>query len=100
MRYYLAEHFLKDLTMRESMRRKTIRASGMSEYVFCARAWWLRQTGQEPTRGSAAREAGRLWHEGHGQRVARARRLRRVSVVCALLSVALAVLILLSWWRG
>jgi CRISPR/Cas system-associated exonuclease Cas4 (RecB family) len=86
--------------MGESERRKTIRASGMGEYVFCARAWWLRQTGHEPTRGGAAREAGRLWHEGHGRRVASERRLRLVSVACALLALALAVFILLLWWRG
>jgi CRISPR/Cas system-associated exonuclease Cas4 (RecB family) len=81
-------------------RGKTIRASGMGEYLFCARAWWLRQTGHEPTRGAAAREAGRLWHEGHGRGVERAKRLRRASVACALLAFALAVFILLLWWRG
>jgi CRISPR/Cas system-associated exonuclease Cas4 (RecB family) len=100
MRYYLAGQFSKGLTMAETERRETIRASGMSEYVFCARAWWLRRTGHEPTRGAGAREAGRLWHEGHGQRVERAESLRRASIVCALLAVALAVFIFLLWWRG
>jgi hypothetical protein len=86
--------------MKKRERRSLIRASGMGEYVFCARAWWLRLEGQEPTRGADAREAGRLWHAGHGRRVARAKRLRGLSVACAYLAVAVAVLILLVWWRG
>ena len=86
--------------MNKRERRNLIRASGMSEYVFCARAWWLRLEGHEPTRGAVAREAGRLWHEGHGRRVVRAKRLRRLSVACAYLAVAVAALIFLVWWRG
>lgn len=86
--------------MEKRERRNLIRASGMGEYVFCARAWWLRLEGHEPTRGAGAREAGRSWHEGHGRRVARAGALRALSVACAYLAIAVAVLILLVWWRG
>jgi len=86
--------------MKKRERRGLIRASGMGEYVFCARAWWLRLEGFEPTRGAGAREAGRRWHEGHGRRVARAKSLRAVAVACACLALAVAVLILLVWWRG
>jgi type IV secretory pathway TrbF-like protein len=81
-------------------RRDFIRASGMGEYLFCARAWWMRREGFTPTRGGEAREAGRLWHERHGQTVARAGRLRSMSALCFYLAVAVAVLLLLLWWRG
>jgi CRISPR/Cas system-associated exonuclease Cas4 (RecB family) len=86
--------------MNKRERSGLIRASALGEYVFCARAWWLRVEGFEPTRGARAREAGRRWHEGHGRRVARAKRLRALASACAYLAVAVAVLILLVWWRG
>jgi hypothetical protein len=86
--------------MDKSERRSMIRASGMGEYAFCARAWWLRRMGQEPTRGAEAREAGRRWHERHGTRVERARRLKLASALFIYLALAVAVLILLLWWRG
>lgn len=86
--------------MGETDRSERIRASGMSEYVFCARAWWLRRTGQEPTRGAESRAAGTAYHERHGKGVRRARLLRRVSVACLYIALALAAFILLLWWRG
>jgi CRISPR/Cas system-associated exonuclease Cas4 (RecB family) len=86
--------------MEKSDRRDFVRASGMSEYAFCARAWWLRREGVKPTRGGEARAAGTRWHERHGRSVARASRLRAVSAVCAYLALALAALLLLVWWRG
>ncbi|HYJ48263.1 MAG TPA: hypothetical protein VEV81_16740 [Pyrinomonadaceae bacterium] len=79
-------------------RRKFIRASEVGEYVFCARAWWLRIEGHEPTFGQEAREAGERWHRGHGRVVARARRLRQLASYAALLAVILVTIILLLWW--
>jgi hypothetical protein len=86
--------------MEKNDRRDFVRASGMGEYAFCARAWWLRREGVSPTRGGEARAAGTRWHESHGRAVERARRLRLVSAICAWLALALAVLLLLVWWRG
>jgi len=86
--------------MAQSGRRDFVRASGMGEYVYCARAWWLRREGVTPTRGAEARAAGQRWHESHGRVVARARRLRRVSALCLYLALALAAVLLLVWWRG
>ena len=83
-----------------SRRKKFIRASEVGEFVFCARAWYLRTEGHEPVLGEAARDAGRRWHLQHGQTVARARRLRYISKACASLAFAIAVLLLLFWWRG
>ncbi|MCA1849756.1 MAG: hypothetical protein LC672_01555 [Acidobacteria bacterium] len=86
--------------MEKAGRKDYVRASGMGEYVFCARAWWLRREGVAPTRGGEARAEGTRWHEGHGRSVARAKRLRLVSAACAYLALALAALLVLLWWRG
>lgn len=44
-----------------------IRASEVGEYVYCARAWWLRRVaGLEPA-GRARREAGSALHRRHGR---------------------------------
>ncbi len=48
-----------------SDRGKSIRASEVGEYLFCARAWRLRLDGYEPTMGRHAREAGTAWHLRH-----------------------------------
>lgn len=46
-----------------------IRASEVGEYVYCARAWWLRRVaGIEPA-GRARREAGIALHTRHGRAV-------------------------------
>ena len=79
-------------------RGKLIRASEVGEYVFCARAWRLRLDGYEPTAGRRAREAGTAWHLRHGKSVRRARRLRLVAACASFLALAVAALILLSWW--
>lgn len=81
-------------------RGKSIRASEVGEYVFCARAWRLRLDGYEPTMGQSAREAGTAWHLRHGQTVRRARRLRLIAACAIFLAIVVAALILLDWWRG
>ena len=81
-------------------KKEFMRASEVGEYVFCARAWRLRMEGHRPALGAEARTAGQRWHLRHGQSVARARRLRNISSACAYLALAVAVLILLFWWRG
>jgi len=86
--------------MEKRARKDFVRASGMGEYVYCARAWWLRREGVTPTHGGEARAAGTRWHEGHGRTVARAKRLRLVSAACIYLALALAAVLLLLWWRG
>jgi hypothetical protein len=50
-------------------RLQIIRASEMGEYVYCARAWWLRRVaGLEPS-GHARREHGTVLHRRHGRAV-------------------------------
>jgi CRISPR/Cas system-associated exonuclease Cas4 (RecB family) len=84
-----------------SGREKLIRASEVGEYVYCARAWWLRRGGVEPSRGREARAAGTAWHAEHGRGVTAAARLRRLSAAAGLLALvcALALIILRLWPR-
>jgi len=83
--------------MEKLSRKDFVRASALGEYVFCARAWWLRREGVRPTRGGEARAAGTRWHESHGRSVARAKRLRLFAAVCMYLALALALLLLYQW---
>ena len=83
--------------MEKLSRKDYVRASALGEYVFCARAWWLRREGVTPTRGGEARAAGTRWHESHGRSVARAKRLRLVAKVCAGLALALALWLFSMW---
>lgn len=49
---------------------KTIRASEIGEYVYCARAWWLRrELGLEPA-ARERRDLGTALHARHGRTVA------------------------------
>jgi CRISPR/Cas system-associated exonuclease Cas4 (RecB family) len=60
-----------------------IRASEVGEYVYCARAWWLRRVaGQEPA-GHQRRSTGIALHNRH------ARQVRLSSVLLVLSSVLL-----------
>lgn len=76
-----------------------IRASEVGEYLYCARAWWLRRQGFEPKDGGRF-EAGRRWHEEHGAGVVRARRLRRVARASLFAALAVAAVALLVWWSS
>ena len=86
--------------MEKRERRNLIRASGMGEYVFCARAWWLRTQGVEAGGWSKARARGTAWHREHGRGVKSARRLRRLAAVATVLAALLALAIFAAWWRG
>jgi CRISPR/Cas system-associated exonuclease Cas4 (RecB family) len=60
---------------------KTIRASEIGEYVFCARAWWLRRVeGLEPA-NQERREHGTRRHVRHGQRLRLSSQLLTIAVL-------------------
>ena len=66
-----------------------IRASEIGEYVYCARAWWLRRVvGLEPA-GRERREYGTALHRRHGRAVASSRALLVVALVLVLAAIVL-----------
>ncbi|NWG19841.1 MAG: hypothetical protein HXY39_05880 [Chloroflexi bacterium] len=68
-----------------------VRASELGEYVYCARAWWLRRVaGLEPA-GQERRERGVVLHRRHGRVVAGSRLLL---VIAGLLALAATTLLL------
>jgi len=70
-----------------------IRASEMGEYVYCARAWWLRRVaGWEPA-GHERREMGTVLHQRHGRAVAGSRVLLVVAGILVVVSLALMLLV-------
>jgi CRISPR/Cas system-associated exonuclease Cas4 (RecB family) len=76
-----------------------LRASEVGEYVYCARAWWLRREGAEQTRGREARAAGTAWHAEHGRGVTAAARLRKLSTAAFLFALICAIaLVALRLW--
>jgi CRISPR/Cas system-associated exonuclease Cas4 (RecB family) len=73
-------------------RRTNISASEIGEYVYCARAWWLRRVEGFVPDGRERREQGTNLHQRHGQAVATSGVLIWVGV--ALLIVAALLLVL------
>lgn len=70
-----------------------IRASEVGEYVFCARAWWLRRVlGLEPA-GHDRRELGVGLHRRHGRTVAASNALLLLAAALALAAVALILVL-------
>ena len=67
---------------------KTIRASEISAYVYCARAWWYRQQGIESdNQGELA--AGTEMHSQHGRTILASGCLRAAAYVLLLISILL-----------
>lgn len=69
---------------------RVIRASEVGEYVYCARAWWLRRVAGLQPAGRKRRAAGTVLHARHGRRV----RASSLLLGMALLLLALGVLLL------
>ncbi|ABU57908.1 MULTISPECIES: hypothetical protein [Roseiflexus] len=73
-----------------------IRASEIGEYVYCARAWWLRRVaGLEPEE-RARREYGTTLHHRHARSVA----LSRLFAIIAALLGTLALALLIGGWMA
>jgi hypothetical protein len=67
---------------------KTVRASEISAYVYCARAWWYRQQGIESSnQGDLA--AGTEIHSRHGRTILASGCLRAAAYTLLLLSILL-----------
>lgn len=72
-----------------------ISASEVGEYIYCARAWWLRRVAGEVPNGQERRELGQLMHARHSRQVALSGALIWLAVV--LVVVGGGLLFLVSW---
>ena len=69
---------------------KTLRASEVGTYLYCARAWWYRQQGIESTH-QAEMTAGTELHRQHGRTVIASGLTRTLAVILLLVALALLV---------
>ena len=51
------------------MSDKWIRASDVSDYLYCGRAWWLRRVAGETPQNERELEWGQAYHQQHGRSV-------------------------------
>jgi hypothetical protein len=69
---------------------KTIRASEIGSYLYCARAWWYHQQGVASS-NQAEMNAGTELHRQHGRKVLAASLTRTLAVILLLVALALLV---------
>jgi hypothetical protein len=74
-----------------------IRASELSQYAYCARAWWLGRVMGYHSANVEAMQAGTARHRAHGRSVEGVYRLRRLALTLLLLA-ALALAAALAVW--
>ena len=67
---------------------KTIRASEVGSYLFCARAWWYQQQGVESA-NQAEMTAGTELHHQHGRTVIASGLTRLLAVILLLVALVL-----------
>lgn len=70
---------------------RTIRASEISAYLYCRRAWWYQKNGVQP-HNQAELAAGSRLHASHGRSVWIAGGLRLLGYVLLLFSLVLATI--------
>jgi len=69
---------------------RTIRASEIGSYIFCARAWWYRRKGLEPS-NQAELIVGTELHRQHGRRVVVSSLTHALALILLLVALALIV---------
>jgi CRISPR/Cas system-associated exonuclease Cas4 (RecB family) len=69
---------------------RTIRASEVGAYLYCARAWWYRQQGIESA-NQAEMMSGTELHRQHGRTVIASGLTRVLAIILLLLALALLV---------
>ena len=67
---------------------RTIRASEIGSYLFCARSWWYRLQGIEPE-NQAELTAGTELHRAHGRRVIASGFTRALALILLLVALVL-----------
>ena len=74
-----------------------IRASELSHYAYCARAWWLGRVMGYCSANVEAMNAGTARHRAHGRTIEGAYRLRRLALALLVLA-AVALAAALAVW--
>jgi CRISPR/Cas system-associated exonuclease Cas4 (RecB family) len=74
-----------------------IRASELSQYAYCARAWWLGRVMGYRSANVEAMQAGAARHRAHGRAVEGAYRRRRLALTLLVLA-AVALAAALAVW--
>ena len=69
---------------------KTIRASEIGSYLYCARAWWYHRQGVESS-NQAEMTAGTELHRQHGRTVIASGLTRILAIILLLVALALLV---------
>jgi hypothetical protein len=77
-------------------RRLIIDASEVGEFVYCAKSWYLKRSGEIP-QGMRLKQ-GAIFHEKHGATVSRAASLRKAGVWISLIGLFLLVMLALIWF--
>jgi CRISPR/Cas system-associated exonuclease Cas4 (RecB family) len=67
---------------------KTIRASEVGTYLYCARAWWYRRKGVEPE-NQAELSSGIELHRSHGRLVIASNLTRTLALILLLMALIL-----------
>ena len=74
-----------------------IRASELSQYAYCARAWWLGRVMGYRSANVEVMQAGTTRHHAHGRTVEGAYRLQRLALALLVLA-AVALAAALAVW--
>ena len=74
-------------------RRLIIDASEVGEFLYCAKAWYLKRCGEKP-RGPQL-DDGIVFHKDHAKTVSRSARLRQAGVWIGLIGIILLVVLAL-----
>lgn len=83
--------------MTNRRKSKVLRASEISNYVYCARGWWLSRVLGYTSAHKEEMALGQKQHRGHGRDVVAYHRLRRLGYLLLALALLLALSIL-CWW--
>ncbi len=72
-----------------------IRASEIGEYVYCNRAWWLKQVGGKKSAHVRQLKAGQHHHYQHGNQIRKITWMRKLAYLLIFIVVATVVFQLL-----
>ncbi len=71
--------------------RRIIRASELSQYAYCARAWWLQRIAGVAPSNTQDLAAGTAAHQQHGRLVWLAGALRWAALALVLVAIVIAL---------